>query len=49
MEEWEWQKSKQNEDERYKGGNEIATLSSKVRNDRGIKTNNILLTNGENV
>jgi len=38
---WEWQKSKQNEDEKYKGSNEIATLSSKVRNNRGIKTNNI--------
>jgi len=29
--------------------NEITALSSKARNDRGIKTNNNLLTNGENV
>ncbi len=27
---WEWQKSKQNEDERYKGSNEIATGSTQV-------------------
>jgi hypothetical protein len=44
---WEWQKSKQNEDEKYKGSNEIATLSSKVRNNRGIKTNNIYSQMGE--
>ena len=29
--------------------NEITALSSKARNDRGIKTNNNLLINGENV
>ena len=49
MKEWEQQKSKQNEDKRHKRSNEIVALSSKIRNDREIKTNNVLLINGGNV
>ena len=52
MKEWEWQKSKRNEDERYKESDEIATGSTQVilsapLNDRGIKTNNIYLQMGK--
>jgi len=47
MEEWERQKFKQNEDERYKGSNKVTALSSRARNDRVIKTNHIYLQMGK--